>query len=144
MALADLALEGVEGGRPRLDAQALRDNAPALAPVALVIVGDFQAGPAQLVGQRAGVIDVARRPATVVVQVADERTRRAEADHDVVDEPVGIAAREDIDVPQAGVHPGITRARAEAHGDVVDHRLRTGRGEQAETKHGSQEFAVHR
>src|SRR4249919_772461 len=84
--LAHLALERVELRRAGLDAHALGDHAPALALVLLVVARDVAAGAMRLVGECAGVVDVARFPAALVEQVVHQVARRTEAVDEVVHE----------------------------------------------------------
>ena len=128
VALVHPALEGVELRRTGLDAHALGDRAPALAGMAVVVADDLAAGTVEHLRQRAGVVDVAGRPAAVLVQLAHVFARRAVVGIHVVVEIVRVAAAVGIDFTQARVEPDVTRARAVVQGN----RLGLGAGREGE------------
>src|SRR5690606_15086797 len=106
----EAVLEAMELVRARLDAHALRERAPALAVVALPLLRDIAAGTADDLGDRAGVVDVARRPAFFHQQRGDVVARRAVVAHEFVDERLAVAAAVGIDVAQRLVDPDVASA----------------------------------
>ncbi len=121
-------LQPMEGRRSRLDAEALRDHAPALAAVGLPHVDDVAAGPADDLRDRAGVVHVARGPATVQQQVGDQVTRRAVVAHHLVDERVAVAGAVAVHVAEPRVHPDVAAAGIPVEGDVLRGRVAGGQG----------------
>src|SRR5690606_17848221 len=87
----EAALEAMELFGTRLDPEALRQRTPALAVVAVPLLGDVAAGATDDVADRAGVVDVARGPALVGQQHGDVVARRVVVAHQLVHERVPVA-----------------------------------------------------
>ena len=107
-------LQPMELRRTRLDAHALGQRAPTLATVALPVVGHVAARPSDDLGDGAGVIHVARRPAAVDQQVSDQVARGAVVAHHLVDEGIAVARAVAIHIRQLGVDPDVAAARIPA------------------------------
>src|SRR5690606_10643925 len=103
-------LQAVELVRTRLDAHALGQRAPALAMVAFPLLGDVAAGTTDDLRDRAGVVNVARRPALLHEQRGDVIARRAVVAHEFVDERFAIATAVVVDVAQGLVDPDVAGA----------------------------------
>src|SRR5690606_26250505 len=112
-------LQAMELVRAGLDAHALCQRAPALAVVALPLLGDVAAGTADDLRDRAGVVHVARRPAFPYQQRGDVVARRAVVTHEFVDERFAVAAAVGIDVPQGLVDPDVAGAGIPAEHEIL-------------------------
>src|SRR5690606_31557538 len=89
---------------------ALGQCAPALAVVAFPLLGDVAAGAADDLGDGAGVVHVARRPAFLHQQRGDVVAWSAVVAHELVDERFAVAAAIGVDVAQGLVDPDVAGA----------------------------------
>src|SRR5690606_4422525 len=86
----EAALEPIEPGRTRRDAQAFGQRAPAFTVVALPFPDHIPARPADDLCDGAGVIDITRRPAGLE-QLDHECARRRVVTNHFVDERLAVA-----------------------------------------------------
>src|SRR5690606_29029027 len=112
-------LQAMELVRTRLDAHALGQGAPALPMVALPLLGDVAAGAADDLGDGAGVVHVARRPALLHEQRGDVIARGAVVAHELVDERFAVAAAIGIDVAQGLVDPDVAGAGIPSEHEIL-------------------------
>ncbi|MDV5981070.1 MAG: hypothetical protein LOX98_06545 [Lysobacter sp.] len=113
----EAALELVELGRARLDAHALGKRAPAFtAAIAFPLVDDVTARTADHLGDRAGVVHVARFPVALEQQRGHQIPRRAVVADHLIDERLLVTAAVPVDVVQPSVHPHVAGARIPVDG----------------------------
>src|SRR5690606_36971669 len=115
---------------------------PALAVVAVPLLGDVAAGSTDDVADRAGVVDVARGPALVGQQHGDVVTRRVVVAHQLVHERVPVAIAVIVDVAEGLVDPDVAGARIPAEHEILCGDG-TAAGQQGGEHGGGQAFAGH-
>src|SRR5690606_36845550 len=105
VAAGDRLLQARHGVWARGDARLLGDGRPTLVVDLPPGLHQRPARASQYLGQRAGVVNVARGPVALVDQFGDQLARRGAVTHELVDEGAAVAAAVDVDVGQLGIDP---------------------------------------